>query len=112
MPDLYQEHLRLIQAMVRQHEVNHIENLNVEHVRFVHVNYPAEASGRQFTALITALARDYYTDDRDNHFLRGDRAPARFQEFWTVHWLGNSWLLGNIDLTSVHSGRRLRQAIQ
>jgi hypothetical protein len=47
--------------------------------------------------LITARAQDYYVDDRDKHFLRGDEDPAQFQEFWTFHWQGGAWLLREIE---------------
>ena len=54
-------------------------------------------SEREFAALITASARDYYLDDRTQEFLRGDDAPASFQEFWTFQRLNGAWLLREIE---------------
>ena len=68
-----------------------IADLNVEHVEIVNVRYPQKPAHREFTALFTASASDYYVDDRTGDFLRGDPAPAEFQEFWTFHRQGDSW---------------------
>ena len=97
MPDLYAEHCSQLSGMIANHEINMISNLNVEHVDIVNVRYPQKEVDREFTALITATARDHYVDDRTGDFLRGDQAPARFQEFWTFHRQGGAWLLREID---------------
>jgi predicted lipid-binding transport protein (Tim44 family) len=97
MPDLFAEHCSQISGMIADHEINMISNLNVEHVDIVNVRYPQKEADREFTALITATARDHYVDDRTGEFLRGDQAPARFQEFWTFHRQGGAWLLREID---------------
>jgi predicted lipid-binding transport protein (Tim44 family) len=97
MPDLYAEHCSQLSGMIANHEINMISNLNVEHVDIVNVRYPQKEVDREFTALITATARDHYVDDRTGEFLRGDQAPARFQEFWTFHRQGGAWLLREID---------------
>jgi predicted lipid-binding transport protein (Tim44 family) len=97
MPDLYAEHCSQLSGMIANHEIDMISNLNVEHVDIVNVRYPQKENDREFTALITATARDYYVDDRTQEFLRGDEAPARFQEFWTFHRQDGAWLLREID---------------
>jgi predicted lipid-binding transport protein (Tim44 family) len=97
MPDLYAEHCSQISGMIANHEINMISNLNVEHVDLVNVRYPQKETDREFTALITATARDYYVDDRTQEFLRGDQSPAGFQEFWTFHRQGGAWLLREIE---------------
>ena len=97
MPDLYAEHCSQLSGMIANHEINMISNLNVEHVDIVNVRYPQKEVDREFTALITATARDHYVDDRTGEFLRGDQAPARFQEFWTFHRQGGAWLLREIE---------------
>lgn len=97
MPDLFTQHTAQLQGLVRNHETNRIESLKVEHVDLVNVRYAEKPDQREFTALITASARDYYVDDRTEKFLRGDEAPARFQEFWTFHRLGDRWLLREIE---------------
>jgi predicted lipid-binding transport protein (Tim44 family) len=97
MPDLFNQHTAQLSGMVANHEINRIENLKVEYIDLVNVRYTEKSEQREFTALITASARDYYVDDRTGKFLRGDEAPARFQEFWTFHYLGNQWLLREVE---------------
>lgn len=99
MPDLFAEHERQLQSMRKSHEIDRIENVRVDSVDIVHLRYPDKPEQREFTALITATARDYYVDDRTNTFLRGDQEPAQFQEFWTFQRQGNSWLLREIEQT-------------
>ena len=97
MPDLYVAHCAQLQGLRRQHEINRIELLHVERVDIVNVSYTQQESGREFTALITASAKDYYVDDRGGDFIRGDQEPAEFQEFWTFQWQNGAWLLREIE---------------
>jgi predicted lipid-binding transport protein (Tim44 family) len=99
MPDLFADHCSELSGLVANHEINRIDDLRVEHVDIVNVRYPDKENDREFTALITASARDYYVDDRTQEFLRGDDQPARFQEFWTFHRQDGAWLLREIDQT-------------
>jgi predicted lipid-binding transport protein (Tim44 family) len=97
MADLLAQHTAQLQGLARNHEINRIESLKVEHIDLVNVRYTEKLDQREFTALITASAQDYYVDDRTQKFLRGDKTPARFQEFWTFHRLGDQWLLREIE---------------
>jgi predicted lipid-binding transport protein (Tim44 family) len=97
VPDLFNQHTAQLSGMIANHEINRIENLKVETIDLVNVRYTEKPEQREFTALITASARDYYVDDRSGKFLRGDESPARFQEFWTFHDLGDRWLLREIE---------------
>jgi predicted lipid-binding transport protein (Tim44 family)/uncharacterized membrane protein YgcG len=99
MPDLYAEHVAQIAGMVRNHEIDIIEGVAIDRVDLVNVRYTEKPDQREFTALISARARDYYVDDRTRAFLRGDEAPAKFQEFWTFQWQGDAWLLRQIEQT-------------
>ena len=99
MPDLYVAHCAQLQGLRRHHEINIIEGLQVQRVDIVNVCYTQQENQREFTALITARARDYYVDDRDNHTLRGDDEPAQFQEFWTFQRQDGAWLLREIEQT-------------
>ena len=99
MPDLYQDHLLEIQGMVRNHEINMISDLKIDKIDLVNIRYTQNEAQREFTALITATAQDYYIDDRTNARLRGDEKPAQFQEFWTFHYMNKSWLLREIEQT-------------
>lgn len=97
MPDLFRQHSAQLQGLVRNHEINRIDDLKVEQIDLVNVRYTNKPDQREFSALITASARDYYLDDRTSGFLRGDSSPARFQEFWTFHLSGDHWLLREIE---------------
>jgi len=99
MPDLYADHCNQIAGMVRNHEIDRIETLLVRSVDIVNVRYTEKPDQREFTALFTASARDYYVDDRNGKFLRGDAKPERFQEFWTFQRQGDSWLLREVEQT-------------
>lgn len=97
MPDLYAEHCSQLSGLIANHEINVISNLRVERVDIVNVRYMQKENEREFTALITASARDYYIEDRTREFLRGDEQPARFQEFWTFQRQDGTWLLREIE---------------
>jgi predicted lipid-binding transport protein (Tim44 family) len=97
METLFNQHTSQLKGLVRNHEINRIDDLKVERVDIVNVRYTEKPDRREFTALISASARDYYVDDRANQFLRGDKNPARFQEFWTFHRSGDQWLLREIE---------------
>jgi predicted lipid-binding transport protein (Tim44 family) len=97
MPDLYAQHCSQLAGMKRNHEINMIADLAVERVDIVNLRYMHKADQREFTALISARGRDYYVDDRDQKFLRGDSAAARFQEFWTFQLQSGAWLLREVE---------------
>ena len=97
METLFNQHTSQLKGLVRNHEINRIDDLKVERVDIVNVRYTEKPDRREFTALISASARDYYVDDRANQFLRGDKNPSRFQEFWTFHRSGDQWLLREIE---------------
>lgn len=97
MPYLYNQHLALIKGMVETREINMLDDLNIERIDLVNVRYTLPPDQREFTALITARVRDYYVEETSGKFLRGDRAAARFQEFWTFQLQDNRWLLREIE---------------
>ena len=97
MDNLFVQHTAQLQGLIRNKEINKIDNLQVKQVDLVNVRYTEKPDQREFTVLITASARDYYIDDRTDKFLRGDERPAQFQEFWTFQRVGNQWLLREIE---------------
>ena len=97
MRDLYQDHCNQLASLERNHEINMIAELKVSRVDLVNVRYTNKPDQREFTALITASAKDYYVDDRTQQFLRGDEAAAEFQEFWTFQRQGDAWLLREVE---------------
>ena len=100
MSDLYADHLGQIRGMVRNHEINVIADLQVDAIDLVNARYTYNSDEREFTALITATATDFYIDDRTNERLRGDQGPAQFQEFWTFQRHQDKWLLREIEQTA------------
>ncbi len=97
MRALFVQHTAQLQGLTRNHEINRIEDLKVEKVDIVNLRYTEKSDQREFSALITASARDYYVDDRNHKYLRGDKSSARFQEFWTFQRSGERWLLREIE---------------
>lgn len=100
MPDLYRQHCGQIAGMIRNYEINRIDRLLIQNVDLVNVRYTEKEYQREFTALITASARDYYVDDRTMLYLRGDNETESFQEFWTFQLQDGNWLLREIEQTS------------
>ena len=99
VPFLFKEHCRQLAGMRANHEINVLEGLRVENVDPVHVSWTNDPYRREFTVLVTARARDWYKDDRSGTFLRGDKEPATFQEFWTFQYRDSGWLLLEIEQT-------------
>ena len=97
MPSLFAQHTAQLRGMVRNREINRIADLKVEKVDLVNVRYTEKSNQREFTALISASARDYYVEESTGKFLRGDKTSARFQEFWTFQRLDNRWLLREVE---------------
>jgi len=97
MQALFLQHSAQLKGLARNHEINRIDDLKVEKADIVNLRYTEKNDQREFTALITASARDYYVDDRNHKYLRGDKSPARFQEFWTFQRSGDCWLLREIE---------------
>jgi predicted lipid-binding transport protein (Tim44 family) len=97
MPDLFASHLQQLGGLRRNREINVIDEIQVDSVDIVNVRYTYKENQREFTALITARAKDYYINEQTRAFLRGDRRPAQFQEFWTFQWQDGSWLLREIE---------------
>lgn len=99
MPHLYESHCAQLEGMKHDHEINKIDELDVQRIDLVNVRYTDQPDDREFTALFTARARDYYVDDRTLAFLRGDTSPASFQECWTFQLQGGAWLLRDVEQT-------------
>ncbi|MEI6609163.1 MAG: TIM44-like domain-containing protein, partial [Deltaproteobacteria bacterium] len=97
MDNLFVQHTAQLQGLIRNNEINKIDELQIKNVDLVNVRYTEKPDQREFTALITASARDYYIDDCTDKFLRGDSRSSQFQEFWIFQRLGNQWLLREIE---------------
>ncbi|MEM3031040.1 MAG: TIM44-like domain-containing protein [Candidatus Micrarchaeia archaeon] len=99
MPNLYAQHVSQLESLKRNHEINKLDDLQLRKLEIVHLRHYAKKDQQEFTVLVEASARDYYVDDRDGRFLRGDSKPVVFQEFWVFQRQGNNWLLREINQT-------------
>lgn len=99
-PYLYASHSAKLETMRHNNEINVMADVQLRAVDLVLVNCAGRPEDRLFTALITASARDYYIDDRDNSFLRGDSSAKEFQEFWTFRFGDGKWKLAVIEQTT------------
>ena len=104
MPYLFQEHVEKLEEMTSKHEINRMDALEVSAVDLINISYTFAPQNREFSALITASAKDYFVRDSDNSFLRGDTSPHTFQEIWVFHWNSDSWLLRDIMQVSEYGG--------
>jgi len=112
VPFLFKEHCRQLAGMRANHEINVLEGLMVENVDPVHVSWTDDPYRREFTVLVTARARDWYKDDRSGTFLRGDKEPATFQEFWTFQYRHSGWLLLEIEQTKESDRLRKEDSVE
>ena len=96
-PSLFAQHQTQLAAMKETGEINRIDSLQIDSIDLVHVHHNPGDTHSDFTALITAVATDYYVNARTNRFLRGDTAPAQFQEFWTFGRNETGWVLRRIE---------------
>ena len=97
VPDLFTQHTAQLQGLARNHEINRIDDLKVERIDLVNVRYTEKADQREFTALITASARDYLSGRPLGKIPPGGSDPGRFQEFWTFQRMNGRWLLREIE---------------
>lgn len=97
MSNLFAEHSAQLRGMIQTHEINRLDNLRIEQVDIVHLHYEDKKDQCFFTALLTVWLRDYYVDDRNATFLRGDKHAARFQEFWVFQFFEGAWRLREIE---------------
>jgi Tim44-like domain len=74
---------------------NQLENLRVERIEFVHVDFN-RAEQCQFTVLITFRARSYYTNSQTCSWQAACMDMKLFQEFWTFERVPDSWQLTSI----------------
>ena len=95
--DLARQHEKQIETLIRQREINRIENIRILRTDFVHVIATQKPKQKQVTVLITAQMSDYYVDDRTDRFRRGNRSVEAFQEYWTFTWENSRWALTEIE---------------
>jgi predicted lipid-binding transport protein (Tim44 family) len=101
MSELYNQHTAQLAGMIRSNEINMVDVKSIDSIDIVQVRYGKSRDNREFTALITATAADFFVDARTNNLIRGSRTPAQFQEFWTFQQSARdgAWLLREIQQT-------------
>ncbi len=101
-PTLYKDHTRQLKGLRRNKEINIIKDLKINAINLVNVRYTHKPEDREFTALITVTAKNYYVHDQTKKWLRGDRSPGKHQEFWTFEYVPkrNRFVLREIEQPS------------
>ncbi len=85
-PIIYKDHVRQLEGLRLNSEINVIENLKVLSIDLVNVRYTHKPEHREFTVLITASGKNYYIDERTRRVIRGDQREGTHQEFWTFQF--------------------------
>jgi hypothetical protein len=101
MPPILAKHEHFFREMRANHEVNRMEELQIQELQFVHVHCPATPDAQELAALITFQAASYYVDDRTRAYRRGSRRAWTFQEFWIFHRQGETWRLQSIEKSNL-----------
>jgi predicted lipid-binding transport protein (Tim44 family) len=109
VPSLLAEHDKLLQAMRHDGLINHLENLGVRRLEFVHAFSPEATDAQQVTALITFDARVYFVDEKTGEYVHGAMKVLPYQEYWVFCRQGDSWRVRTIDRDQAdHRGLRAR----
>jgi hypothetical protein len=74
--------------------------VDITDVLVVQFDAPAATEKHSFTALITALSKDYYQDEKTGEVLKGDKKVYTYQEFWTFRRSKERWLVDVIRSSS------------
>jgi hypothetical protein len=65
----------------------------------VQVEAPADKKNHTFTALISAVSKDYIADDRSKKKKRGDKKYYAYAEFWRFRRIKGEWLVDRIRVS-------------
>ncbi|HVK11012.1 MAG TPA: hypothetical protein VM597_19745 [Gemmataceae bacterium] len=65
----------------------------------VQVEAPADKKNHTFTALISAVSKDYIADDRTKKKKRGDKKYYAYAEFWRFRRIKGEWLVERIRVS-------------
>jgi predicted lipid-binding transport protein (Tim44 family) len=99
-PRVTAECLEVIQKELRklreEGKLRYFGPLEVAGVEIVHFEAPQARKNHTFTALITAISKDYYKDEKTGQLLRGDKKTYTYQEFWTFRRFKERWLVERI----------------
>ena len=103
MPEIYLQYTSQLEGLIRNNEINKIDDLSILSIDLVNIRYMEKKNDREFTALISASARDYYIDTETGAYIRGDTKSSKFQEFWTFQYQKDTWLLREVEQTTASS---------
>jgi hypothetical protein len=97
-----------IQKLAKKREVHVLDKLEILEVQLVHFEAPASKTKHTFTALISAVSRNFYKDEKTGEVLRGDKKLYETQEFWRFRRAKDFWLVerireaGDMDVVLEH----------
>ncbi len=109
LPEIRARHELLLQLMRQNHEINRIENLEVQRLEFVHLMCPEATDRQEVTALITFAATVSFVDDRTGAYRRGYQ-QGLFQEFWIFRRQSDRWRL--LDIERSHESSCLQRPLR
>jgi hypothetical protein len=95
-PHAQARYAKLIETMRQRHLINHVNDLYVRRLEFVHVARMVQADGHEFTALITFEAKAHFVNETTGVPIHGTPKSTWYQEFWTFQRHGNAWQLHEV----------------
>jgi hypothetical protein len=97
-----------IKKLAKKREIHVLDKLEIVEVQLVHFEAPASKTKHTFTALISAVSRNFYKDEKTGEVLRGDKKLYETQEFWRFRRAKDFWLVerireaGDMDVVLEH----------
>ena len=97
-----------IKKLAKRGEVHVLDKLEITEIQLVHFEAPASKTRHTFTALISAVSRNFYKDEKTGEVLRGDKKVYETQEFWRFRRAKDFWLVkrireaGDMDMVLEH----------
>jgi hypothetical protein len=85
-----------VQKLKKKGELHILDKLEVTEVQMVHFECPAGKTNHTFTALISAVSRDFFKDEKSGELLRGDKKLYEYQEFWRFRRTKDMWMVERI----------------
>ena len=85
-----------VQKLKKKGELHMLDKLEITEVQMVHFECPTGKTNHTFTALISAVSRDFFKDEKSGELLRGDKKLYEYQEFWRFRRTKDMWLVERI----------------
>lgn len=120
LPELFIQLSNEADILIQKHEINQFEELKINQIRFIHLQYTKEEEHRQWTVLVDASYFNYYIDDISQVYKRGTRpgmnwttnragmaTPSMVKTYLTFKRENQRWVL--IDMEQGNHSKYLKQ---